>query len=82
MITLSAIGVDVNIFLLLFIRLSVGIISGFIGVSDGYIATPSLAALGFPGYSAAGTDITCMTGKSVVLLPHNAPYKGIYAKVT
>lgn len=55
MITLSAIGVDVNIFSLLFIELSVGIISGFIGVSDGY---------------------------SVVLPPRNAPYEGIYAKVT
>jgi len=39
MITLSAIGVDVNIFLLLFIGLAVGIIGGFIGDGGSYTVT-------------------------------------------
>jgi len=66
MIALSAIGVDVNIFLLLFIGLAVGIIGGFIGVGGGYMVTPSLVVLGFPGYAAVGVDITHITGKSIV----------------
>ena len=66
MITPSVIGIDVNIFLLPFVGLAVGIIGGFIGVGGGYMVTPSLVVLGFLGYAAVGVNITRITGKSVV----------------
>ena len=66
MITLSVIGVQVNIFLLVLLGLAVGIIGSFIGVGGGYMVTPALIVLGFPGYAAVGTDITHIAGKSVI----------------
>jgi len=66
MITLQEFGVNVSIFWLFFIGLAVGLIGGFIGVGGGYMVTPALVVLGVPGYAAVGTDMTHITGKSVI----------------
>jgi len=58
MMTLSVVGVQINILLLLFIGLAVGILSGFIGVGGGYLVTPALIILGLPANLAVGALIT------------------------
>jgi len=59
-------GVDINVFLLVFIGLGAGILSGFAGVGGGFIVTPALIILGFPANFAVGTSLTWVTGNSVV----------------
>ena len=66
MITLSAIGVDVNIFLLILIGLSAGILSGFTGVGGAFMVVPALIILGFPANFAVGTSLTWVMGNSVI----------------
>ena len=41
-------GVEINVFLLIFIGLGAGILSGFAGVGGSFIVTPALIVLGFP----------------------------------
>ena len=59
-------GVDINIFLLIFIGLSAGILSGFAGVGGAFVVTPALIILGFPANFAVGTALAWVTGNSVV----------------
>jgi len=59
-------GIEVPIFLLVLTGFTVGIVGGFIGVGGGYMVTPALIVFGFPGYMAAGIDITHVAGKSMV----------------
>jgi len=59
-------GIDINIFLLIFIGLGVGILSGFAGVGGGFFMTPALIILGFPAHFAVGTTLTWIVGNSVV----------------
>lgn len=66
MITLSMIGADLSIFLLVFIGLAVGILSGFVGVGGGYLVTPALIILGLPANLAVGTSLTWLVGNSIV----------------
>ena len=59
-------GVDVNVFLLIFICLGAGILSGFAGVGGAFIVMPALIILGFPANFAVGTSLTWVMGNSVV----------------
>jgi uncharacterized protein len=59
-------GVQVPIFLLVFVGFTVGIVGGFIGVGGGYMVTPALIVFGFPGYMASGIDMTHIAGKGLV----------------
>ncbi len=68
MITFSEIpGVEIPIFLLLFMGFTVGIVGGFMGVGGGFLITPALVVLGFPANMAVGTDTTQITGNSIVV---------------
>jgi len=66
MTTLSVLGVQINILLLLFIGLAVGILSGFVGVGGGYLVTPALIILGLPANLAVGTSMVWIVGNSIV----------------
>ncbi len=67
MITFGMIpGVDINVFLLIFLSLATGILSGFVGVGGGFFMTPALVILGFPANFAVGTSLTWVTGNSIV----------------
>jgi len=66
MTTLSVVGVQINILLLLFIGLAVGILSGFVGVGGGYLVTPALIILGLPANLAVGTSMAWIVGNSIV----------------
>jgi len=66
MITLSVIGIEINIFLLVFLGLAVGIVSGFVGVGGGFLMTPILIILGFPAHFAVGTSLAWIVGNSIV----------------
>ena len=55
-------GVEINILFLAFLGLSVGVVSGFIGVGGGFLMTPALIILGFPGNFAVGTSLAWITG--------------------
>jgi len=59
-------GIEAPIFLLVLTGFTVGIVGGFIGVGGGYMVTPALIVFGFPGYMAAGIDVTHLAGKSIV----------------
>jgi len=59
-------GIDISIFLLIFIGLGAGILSGFAGVGGAFIVTPALIILGFPANFAVGTSLTWVMGNSVV----------------
>ena len=59
-------GLEISLFLLLFIGLAVGIVAGFIGVGGGFIITPTLIVLGFPAEIAVGTGLAQITGTAVV----------------
>jgi len=59
-------GVEINIFLLAFLGLAVGIVSGFIGVGGGFLMTPALIILGFPGNFAVGTSLAWITGSALM----------------
>ena len=67
MITFPVIpGVEINLFLLVFLGLAVGIVSGFVGVGGGFLMTPALIILGFPAHFAVGTSLAWVVGNSVV----------------
>jgi len=59
-------GIEVNIFLLVFIGLGAGILSGFAGVGGAFVVTPALIILGFPANFAVGTSLAWVVGKSVI----------------
>jgi len=59
-------GVDVNLFLLIFIGIGAGILSGFTGVGGAFIVMPALIILGLPANLAVGTSLTWVMGNSVI----------------
>jgi uncharacterized membrane protein YfcA len=59
-------GIEINIFLLVFLGLAVGVVSGFVGVGGGFFMTPALIILGFPANFAVGTSLTWITGNAVI----------------
>jgi uncharacterized membrane protein YfcA len=50
-------GVEINLAALLFLGLSVGVLSGFTGVGGGFIVTPALIVMGMPVELAVGTSL-------------------------
>ena len=59
-------GVEINLFLIIFLSLAAGVISGFVGVGGGFIITPALIILGFPAQFAVGTSLMWVMGNSIV----------------
>ena len=59
-------GVAINLYLLIFVGLGAGILSGFAGVGGAFIVTPALIILGFPANFAVGTSLAWVAGNSVV----------------
>jgi uncharacterized membrane protein YfcA len=59
-------GVTINPLLLVGIGFLVGILGGFFGVGGGFIAGPLMFWAGVPMNFVVGTDLTHMTGKSIV----------------
>lgn len=59
-------GIEINIFLLAFLGLAVGVVSGFVGVGGGFLMTPLLIILGFPAHLAVGTSLTWVVGNSII----------------
>jgi len=59
-------GLEINIFLLVFLGLAVGIVSGFIGVGGGFLITPALIIVGFPASFAVGTSLAWVTGSALM----------------
>lgn len=55
-----------NIFILIAIGFSVGVLGGFFGVGGAWIVTPALNIFGFPMAYAIGTDLAHIFGKSIV----------------
>lgn len=50
-------GVEIDLARLLFLGLSVGVLSGFTGVGGGFIMTPALIVMGMPVELAVGTSL-------------------------
>ena len=59
-------GVDINLYLLIFLCLGTGILSGFTGVGGAFIMMPALVALGFPANFAVGTSLAWVLGNSII----------------
>jgi len=59
-------GLEINIFLLAFLGLSVGVVSGFIGVGGGFLIAPALIIVGFPANFAVGTSLAWITGSALM----------------
>ncbi len=59
-------GVTVNLYLLTVMVGGVGLISGFVGVSGGYLITPLLIIMGMPAGIAVGTGLALMTANSLI----------------
>jgi len=59
-------GIEINIFLLVFLGFAIGVVSGFVGVGGGFLMTPALIILGFPAHLAVGTSLAWVMGNSIV----------------
>ena len=59
-------GIEINLYLLIFIGLGAGVLSGFAGVGGAFVVTPALIVLGFPANFAVGTSLAWVVGKSVI----------------
>ena len=58
--------IQFNVFLLLAIGFSVGVLGGFFGVGGAWVVTPALNIFGFNMAYAIGTDLAHIFGKSIV----------------
>jgi len=59
-------GFEINILLLILLGLTLGVVSGFVGVGGGFMMTPALIILGLPAHLAVGTSLTWVMGNSIV----------------
>lgn len=59
-------GVEINLYLIVFLSFAIGIVSGFVGVGGGFMMTPALIILGFPAEFAVGTSLMWVMGNSIV----------------
>lgn len=59
-------GIEINISLLVFLGLMVGVVSGFVGVGGGFLMIPALIILGFPAHLAVGTSSAWVVGNSII----------------
>jgi uncharacterized protein len=67
---------------LVILGLGVGIIGGFFGMGGAWMVTPGLNILGFPMAFAIGTDITHMTGKSLISTMRHAKFGNVDYKLS
>lgn len=58
--------IDINIYLLVFISLAAGALSGFAGVGGAFIVTPALIILGMPANLAVGTTLAWVALNSIM----------------
>ena len=56
---------NVNIFLIIFIGMSIGVLSGIFGVGGGFLMTPLLIFLGIPPVVAVGSEAPHVLATSV-----------------
>jgi len=66
---------------LIILGLGVGIIGGFFGMGGAWMVTPGLNILGFPMAFAIGTDITHMSGKSLISTMRHAKFGNVDYKM-
>ena len=66
---------------LIVLGLGVGMIGGFFGMGGGWMVTPGLNILGFPMAFAIGTDITQMSGPSLVSTLRHARFGNVDYKL-
>jgi uncharacterized membrane protein YfcA len=59
-------GLEINIFLVVFLGLAVGIVSGFIGVGGGFLMAPALIIVGFQASFAVGISLAWITGSAIM----------------
>lgn len=59
-------GIEVNIFLLVYMGLVAGVLSGFAGVGGAFFVMPALIILGVPASFAVGTSLVWVTGNSII----------------
>lgn len=59
-------GMHFNLWILIAIGFSVGVLGGFFGVGGAWVVTPALNIFGFPMAYAIGTDLAHIFGKSIV----------------
>ncbi|MGB2814390.1 MAG: sulfite exporter TauE/SafE family protein [Dehalococcoidales bacterium] len=59
-------NIDVNIFLLVYVGLAGGVLSGFAGVGGAVIVMPALIILGVPASFAVGTSLAWVTGNAII----------------
>jgi uncharacterized protein len=59
-------GVEINLYLLVFLSVAAGVISGFVGIGGGFIMTPALVIMGFPAQFAVGTGMMWVLGNSII----------------
>ena len=59
-------GLEINIFLLAFLGLAVGVVSGFTGTGGGFLIAPALIIVGFPASFAVGTSLAWITGSALI----------------
>lgn len=74
-------GIEINLFLLIFIGFTVGIVGAFIGVGGGYMITPALMVLGFPANFAVGVGISHITAKSFIATVRHKQLGNVDAKL-
>lgn len=66
MISLLKSIMDINLFLLIFLSLVTGVLSGFVGVGGKFIMTPARIILGLPAQFAVDTGIFWVMGNSII----------------
>ncbi len=66
---------------LIILGLGVGIIGSFFGMGGGWMVTPGLNILGFPMAFAIGTDITHMSGNSLISTMRHARFGNVDYKL-
>jgi uncharacterized membrane protein YfcA len=59
-------GVEINVLIVVFLGLAIGVISGFVGVGGGFIMTPALIILGVPAHYAVGISMLWVMGNSLI----------------
>lgn len=59
-------GAEFSLYLLVFLSITAGTISGFVGVGGGFIMTPALIIMGFPAPLAVGTGVLWVMGNAII----------------
>jgi uncharacterized membrane protein YfcA len=59
-------GIEINLVLVAFLGLLVGMVNGFIGAGGGFLMAPALIIVGFPANFAVGTSLAWITGSALM----------------